>query len=63
LRLPEFLWRDTPADEAQVALGMTLTGHFLAHHVFAPQGRTLPPARVRLAERMRQIAATATIDS
>ena len=56
LRLPEFLWRDTPADEAQVALGMTLTGHFLAHHVFAPQGRTLPPARFRLADLMRQAA-------
>jgi DNA repair protein RecO (recombination protein O) len=63
LRLPEFLWRDTPADEAQLVLGLTLTGHFLAHHVFAPQGRTLPPARMRLAERMRQAAAAATIGS
>ena len=63
LRLPEFLWRDTPADEAQLVLGITLTGHFLAHHVFAPQGRTLPPARMRLAERMRQAAAAATIGS
>jgi hypothetical protein len=35
---------------------MTLTGHFLAHHVFAPQGRTLPPARLRLADLMRQAA-------
>ena len=57
LRLPEFLWRDTPADAAQVVLGMTLTGHFLAHLVFAPQGRILPPARIRLADRMRQAAA------
>ena len=57
LCLPEFLWRDTPADAAQIVLGMTLTGHFLAHHVFAPQGRTLPPARIRLADRMRQAAA------
>jgi DNA repair protein RecO (recombination protein O) len=63
LRLPEFLWRDAPADEAQLVLGMTLTGHFLAHHVFAPQGRALPPARVRLAERIRQAAAAATIRS
>jgi DNA repair protein RecO (recombination protein O) len=61
LRLPEFLWRDSPADEAQLVLGMTLTGHFLAHHVFAPQGRTLPSARIRLAERMRQAAMAATI--
>lgn len=61
LQLPEFLWRDTPADEAQLVLGMTLTGHFLWHHVFAPQGRTLPAARTRLAERMRQAAVAATI--
>jgi len=61
LPLPEFLWRDSPADEAQLVLGMSLTGHFLAHHVFAPQGRTLPPARVRLAERMREAAAVARI--
>ena len=63
LGLPKFLWRDSPADEAQLVLGMTLTGHFLAQHVFVPQGRTLPPARVRLAERMRQAAAAATIGS
>jgi len=54
LCLPDFLWRDAPADEAQLDLGMTLTGHFLAHHVFAPQGRTWPAARRRLAEHMRQ---------
>jgi DNA repair protein RecO (recombination protein O) len=61
LLLPEFLWRDTPADGAQLVLGMTLTGHFLAHHVFAPHGRPLPAARVRLAERMREAAAAVTI--
>jgi DNA repair protein RecO (recombination protein O) len=53
LDLPGFLRDDQPADEAQLALGMTLTGHFLTYHVFAPQGRTLPAARMRLAERMR----------
>jgi DNA repair protein RecO (recombination protein O) len=53
LLLPEFLRNDKPADEAQLVLGMTLTGHFLAYHVFAPQGRVLPAARMRLAERMR----------
>jgi DNA repair protein RecO (recombination protein O) len=63
LRLPEFLWSDAQADEAQLVLGMSLTGHFLARHVFAPQGRALPPARVRLAARMRQAAAAATIGS
>ena len=61
LPLPEFLWRNTPADEAELDLGMTLTGHFLAHHVFAPQGRALPAARMRLAERMREAAVAATI--
>src|SRR6266446_1951960 len=59
LRLPDFLWRDAPADEAQLDLGMTLTGHFLVHHVFAPQGRTPPAARLRLAEHMRQSTAAA----
>jgi hypothetical protein len=38
-----------------------LTGYFLAHHVFAPQGRALPAARLRLAERMRQATAADTI--
>ena len=56
LHLPGFLRDDQPADEDQLTLGMTLTGHFLAYHVFAPQGRTLPAARTRLAERMRQAA-------
>jgi DNA repair protein RecO (recombination protein O) len=61
LLLPEFLWRDVLADETELVLGMTLTGHFLAHHVFAPQGRPLPAARTRLAERMREAAVAATI--
>jgi DNA repair protein RecO (recombination protein O) len=56
LALPDFLWRDEPADREQIALGMALTEHFLVHHVFLPQGRTLPAARSRLAERMRQPA-------
>jgi DNA repair protein RecO (recombination protein O) len=61
LPLPGFLWREEPADRQQIALGMALTGYFLTHHVFAPQGRTLPAARTRLAERMRQAAAVDTI--
>jgi DNA repair protein RecO (recombination protein O) len=52
LGLPEFLWRAVSADRNQIALGLTLTGHFLAHHVFLPQGRALPAARTRLAERL-----------
>jgi DNA repair protein RecO (recombination protein O) len=54
LTLPGFLWREEPADARQIALGMALTEHFLVHHVFAPQGRSLPAARSRLAERMRR---------
>ena len=61
LALPGFLWRDEPADARQIALGMVLTEHFLVHHVFAPQGRTLPAARVRFAERMRRAATAATM--
>jgi DNA repair protein RecO (recombination protein O) len=61
LALPEFLWRDGPADRSQVVLGMTLTEHFLVHHVFLPQGRTLPAARLRLAERMRRAATVGTM--
>jgi DNA repair protein RecO (recombination protein O) len=58
LPLPGFLWREQPADRQQITLGMALTGHFLTHHVFAPQGRTMPAARIRLAERIRQAPAT-----
>lgn len=61
LALPGFLWRDEPADARQIALGMVLTEHFLVHHVFAPQGRTLPAARARFAERMRRAATAATM--
>lgn len=52
LGLPEFLWRAVPADPRQIAVGIALTGHFLAHHVFLPQGRAMPAARSRLAERL-----------
>lgn len=61
LALPSFLWRKAPADRNQIALGMTLTGHFLLHNVFVPQGRTMPAARSRLAERMQQVASAGTM--
>jgi DNA repair protein RecO (recombination protein O) len=61
LALPDFLWQNVPADNNQVMLGMALTGHFLLHHIFAPQGRPLPAARVRLAERMKRVAAVGTM--
>jgi DNA repair protein RecO (recombination protein O) len=57
LPLPEFLWRDAPAGPADIAAGLRLTEHFLVHHLLAPQGRGLPDARIRLAERMRRSAA------
>jgi DNA repair protein RecO (recombination protein O) len=62
LVLPGFLWCDEPADRHQIELGMMLTEHFLVHHVFAPQGRALPAARSRLAERMRRAATASTIN-
>jgi hypothetical protein len=52
LALPDFLWRETPADKTEIAAGLRLTGYFLLHHVLLPQGSTLPPARSRLAARL-----------
>ena len=55
LPLPGFLWRDAPAEPADVIAGLVLTGHFLHHHLLEPQGRTLPEARGRLADRLRRL--------
>jgi DNA repair protein RecO (recombination protein O) len=63
LVLPRFLWCDEPADRRQIELGMMLTEHFLVHHVFQAQGRTLPAARTRLAERIRRAATAGTMDN
>ncbi len=54
LPLPGFLWRDVPADRAEITTGLALTEYFLLHHMLLPHGRGLPEARVRLAERMRR---------
>ena len=59
LPLPKFLSSATPADAAQVLAGLRLTEHFLVHHLLTPQNRSLPAARQRLAERLRQCAAAA----
>ena len=49
LALPGFMLSSTKApDLAATRAGLLLTGHFLAERVFAPQGRELPPARVKL---------------
>src|SRR5260370_21970267 len=57
LPLPGFLWSDTSASRMEISAGLALTEHFLLHHLFLPQGRGLPEARERLAERMRRPAA------
>ena len=57
LRLPEFLWRNTSLDAAQITAGLRLTEYFFVHHVLLPQGSSLPAARARLAERFRRVAA------
>jgi DNA repair protein RecO (recombination protein O) len=61
LPLPGFLWRDSPADAAEIAAGLALTGYFLEHHLLAPQGRGLPEQRQRFCDRMRRAAGAATI--
>ena len=63
LSLPEFLWRPAPADAAQIAAGLRLTEHFLLHHVLLPQDRALPPARARLADRLRRAPGADTLES
>jgi len=61
LLLPDFLWRDAEAGPADIALGLTLTGYFLHHHVLGPQGRTVPEARERLYDRMQRAGAAGKI--
>jgi DNA repair protein RecO (recombination protein O) len=53
LPLPPFLLADVAPEPGEVAQGLALTGYFLERHVFEPQGKGLPAARVRLAERFR----------
>jgi DNA repair protein RecO (recombination protein O) len=52
LRLPTFLIDPAAEDDEAIAHGLALTGHFLLRHVYAEQGRALPPARARLAEQI-----------
>jgi DNA repair protein RecO (recombination protein O) len=55
LLLPPFLLgAQAGLGEGDVNLGMILTGHFLEQYVFAPLNRPLPPARVWLADRLRE---------
>jgi DNA repair protein RecO (recombination protein O) len=55
LPLPDFLWRDAAADRAGIIAGLALTAHFLRHHLLEPQGRALPEARARLADRLYRL--------
>ena len=52
LPLPRFLLTGAAATADEAGQGLRLTGHFLAEHVLEPQGRTMPPARERLARRI-----------
>lgn len=52
LALPRFLLADTVPAPGEVGQGLALTGYFLERHVFAPHGKKLPAARVRLGERL-----------
>ncbi|HWB49749.1 MAG TPA: DNA repair protein RecO [Stellaceae bacterium] len=54
LALPGFLWRAVPAEGGDISAGLALTGYFLHHHLLEPQGRVLPEARARLADRLRR---------
>ena len=42
LPLPEFLWRDSAGEAADVVAGLTLIGYFLDRHLLEPHGRRLP---------------------
>jgi DNA repair protein RecO (recombination protein O) len=61
LPLPAFLWTDRAADATEIVAGLELTGHFLVHHLLLPAGRSLPPARLVFADRMRRAAAAGSI--
>ena len=56
LALPPFLLSEAIAQGGaapdEIAQGLALTGYFLERHVFAPHGQRMPPARVRLVERL-----------
>ena len=52
LALPGFLLGDVPAEASDCAAGLALTGHFLARDAFGLQHKPLPPARIRLADRV-----------
>lgn len=52
LALPRFLLAGEAPAPGDVGQGLALTGYFLERHVFAPHGKRLPAARLRLGERL-----------
>jgi DNA repair protein RecO (recombination protein O) len=52
LALPPFLLGRAPADPAQLAAGLRLTGAFLRRHLFDASDRAMPEARDRLLARV-----------
>jgi DNA repair protein RecO (recombination protein O) len=57
LRLPRFLLAATaPSTAGDVADGLALTGYFLGRHAYGGDERPLPPARLRLVERLGRTA-------
>jgi len=64
LILPDFLRLDHEAaapDGAALVAGLKLTGHFLMHHVLEHHGGHLPPARLRLVDRLSLSGTTSGI--
>jgi len=59
LVLPAFLWdlRAAPPTPADIQAGLELTGFFLSHHMLAPHDKALPPARLRLSDRIADTSA------
>jgi DNA repair protein RecO (recombination protein O) len=56
LPLPAFLVEEAPAGWADIADGLTLTGHFLARDVLTGRAAPLADARARLVERLSRAA-------
>lgn len=48
LMLPAFLIRESGHNSSDITAGFTLTGFFLARHVFEPRGIAMPEARAAL---------------
>jgi DNA repair protein RecO (recombination protein O) len=52
LPLPGFLTGTGEADDAAIAQGLRLAGHFLNRHILGPMDKAMPEARERLAARL-----------